>query len=102
MQVSPKKDLILAADVPGFPFCKIEFRWSFIRKEDGHKEIDCEDDSRFIIESEGSSSRLTIREVTVQDEADYVCTASLRCWSRIADKSKTTVIVKGGKELLDA
>ncbi|XP_048732974.2 uncharacterized protein LOC125649466 isoform X4 [Ostrea edulis] len=98
MQVEPSKDAVLTAEVPGFSLCKIEFNWTFIRKEDvNHEENDCEGNDHFCIQTEGCSSKLTISKVAVQDEADYVCSANLKCWSRIADKSSTTVIVKGGE-----
>ncbi|XP_061194804.1 uncharacterized protein LOC133202965 [Saccostrea echinata] len=96
-----KDDVTLEAYVPGFSWFNIEFQWSRIKGEDiNHEEEEIQTDgeqSHFLIRTEGCTSSLTISQVTVQLEAEYVCRANLKCWSRIADKTSTTLYVKGGQ-----
>ncbi|XP_062616622.1 uncharacterized protein LOC134278329 [Saccostrea cucullata] len=95
------EDVTLEAYVPGFSWFNIEFQWSRILGEDQkHEEEEIQPDgeqSHFLIRTEGCSSCLTISQVSVQLEAEYVCRANLKCWSRIADKTSTTLYVRGGQ-----
>ena len=99
IQKAFNETVTLEAYVPWFSCFDIEFQWKLIRNEDDEEEIDLPEYGRFQVNSEvRSRSSLTISSITVQDEAEYVCRANLKCWKRIADRYATKLIVKGGKE----
>ena len=101
IQKAYNETVTLEAYVPWFSCFDIEFQWKLIKNEDdiNKEEIDLPENGRFQVNSEKRSrSTLTISSVSVQDEAEYVCQANLKCWRRIADRYATKLIVKGGKE----
>ena len=101
IQKAHNETVTLEAYVPWFSCFDIEFKWKLIKNEDdiNNEEIDLPEHERFRVNSEvRSRSTLTISSITVQDEAEYVCRANLKCWRRIADRYATKLIVRGGKE----
>lgn len=87
--------MYLKASISEFYCFDIQFQWS--KKRDGDEdERDLANGRHYRIESDGSSSSLTIEHVESQDEGHYICLANLKCWRRIADKSETALIVIGG------
>lgn len=95
LKVSCSQRMYLKASISGFCCSDIQFQWC--KKVDGdEEEMDLTNDRRYRIESDGSSSSLTIERVESQDEGHYICLANLKRWRRIADKSETTLVVIGG------
>lgn len=95
LHVSCSQRMYLKASISEFYCFDIQFKW--YKKRDGDEdERDLANGRHYRIESDGSSSSLTIEHVESQDEGQYICLAYLKRWRRIAHKAGITLRVIGG------